>query len=208
MKRIIFSILIFVVRENFSFAQEADSTSQKEAWEFKADLSAFFIPDDFFLLPIVSADHNHLHLEARYNYEDAQTASLFGGYNFSFGNKFSIDLTPIGGVAFGNTNGIVLGYEVEFSYWNLGLYTEGEYLFDSNDPYDNFFYSWTELYYVPADWIWFGIAAQRIREQETALDLQRGVMLALSKKFLTLTGYYFNPFTSDDFWLVTAGATF
>jgi hypothetical protein len=187
---------------------QTDSSSSKVPWEFNAALSAYFIPGDFFLLPVVSVDHNHLHLEARYNYEDDQTASLFGGYNFSFGNKFSVDATPIAGVAFGNTNGIIPGYEVELAFWNLGLYSEGEYLFDLNDNNDNFFYNWSELYYVPADWIWFGIAAQRIREQQTELDLQRGVMLAINKKFLTITGYYFNPFTSDDFGMVTAAVSF
>lgn len=29
--------------------------------------------------------------------------------------------------------------------------------------------------------------------------MHRGVMLAISKKFLTVTEYYFNPFTPDDF---------
>lgn len=205
--RRIFTLLFLFVLMKTALAQ-MDSSSNKLPWEFNADLTAFFIPDDFFLLPVVSVDHNHLHLEARYNYEGDQTASIFGGYNFSFGNKFSVDVTPIAGVAFGNTNGIVPGYEIELAYWNLGFYSEGEYLFDFNDANDNFFYNWSELYYIPADWIWFGIAAQRIREQETNLDLQRGVMLALSKKFLTVTGYYFNPFTSDDFGLITASVSF
>lgn len=58
-------------------------------------------------------------------------------------------------------------------------------------------------FFIPDDFF-----LQPIREQETDLDLQRGVMLALSKKFLTIPGYYFNPFTSDDFGLLTAEVNF
>jgi hypothetical protein len=38
--------------------------------------------------------------------------------------------------------------------------------------------------------------------------MQRGVMLAFSKKFFTLTGYYFNPFTPDDFGVLTVAVSF
>lgn len=207
MRRFTFIVLSLFIWQP-SFAQDADTSQAKEPWVFNADVSAYFFPDDFFLLPVVTADHNHLHLEARYNYEDEQTASLFGGYNLEFGNKFSVAITPIAGVAFGNTDGIVLGYEMELTYWNLGLYSEGEYLFDLNESDFSFFYNWSELYYAPADWIWFGIVAQRLREVDTERDLQRGVFLALQRKWLTVTGYYFNPFTSDQFGVLTLGASF
>jgi len=208
MKKLFILIVIFLVNEDFSFAQQMDSVAKKASWDLHGEVSGYIIPDEYFLLPIVSADHNQLHLEARYNYEDDKTASLFGGYNFSFGNKLSVDFTPMGGFAFGNTDGFVLGYNAEFSYWNLGFSTQAEYLFDFSDPDFNFFYSWNELYYLPADWIWFGVSAQRLREHQTSLDFQRGIFLAVQKKWLTVSGYYFNPFTSDDFWVVTLGVDF
>jgi len=208
MKKIFSFLVLISVLRNELFAQEIDSTAIKEPWEFNADLAAYFMTDDFFLVPVVSTNHGHLHLEARYNYEDFQTGSVFGGYNFSVGNKLTLDATPLIGVSFGNTNAIIPGAEFEITCWNFGLYAETEYVFDLQTGSDSYFNYWGELYYAPADWIWFGITTQKIRVQETPLDLQRGIMLALQKKWITITGYYFNPFSEDDFWILNLGASF
>jgi len=61
---------------------EASSTAvQEEAeqpgWSFSASAYTFFVPDDDdYVMPTFIADHQWLHLEARYNYEDLQTVSL------------------------------------------------------------------------------------------------------------------------------------
>lgn len=206
-KRFLFT-LIFILAKNFSFSQEIDSTVQKEPWQVHAEVSGFIFPGDFYLNPIVWAKKNHLHLEARYNYEDLQTASAFAGYNFEAANKLYLSATPMFGASYGNTNSVIPGLEAELMYGKFGLYIETEYAFDLNDFKDSFFSHWGEWYYSPEDWIWFGVTTQRIRPQQTELDLQRGVMLALQEKWFTLTGYYFNPFTDDDYWIVNLGATF
>ena len=90
----------------------------------------------------------------------------------------------------------------------VGLYTETEYAFDLNNSDDNFFLWWGELYYSPQEWVWFGIATQRLRVRESELDLQRGLMLAFQKDWFIITGYYFNPFTSDRFGILNLGVTF
>ena len=188
MKKYFLITCFLFLKGNFLFAQQADSVSTKEPWKIHADASAFFMPDDFFITPIVWVKRNHLHLEARYNYEDFQTASVLGGYNFSLGDKLHLDATPLLGVSIGNTDAILPGAEFELIYWHIGLYAETEYVFDLQNSSDSYFNYWGELYYFPAEWIWFGIATQRIRVQETDLDLQRGLMLAVQKKWFTITG--------------------
>jgi hypothetical protein len=49
----------------FSFAQETDSSAQHKSWIVHAEVSAFFIPGDFYLNPVAWVKKNHLHLEAR-----------------------------------------------------------------------------------------------------------------------------------------------
>jgi len=51
-----------------------------------------YIPqnEDGYVSPIVAADHGWLHLEARYNYENLRTGSLWAGYNFSAGQEVGI----------------------------------------------------------------------------------------------------------------------
>jgi hypothetical protein len=208
MKKLLLVLLIVFIALQFSFAQETDSSTQQQSWIVHAEVSSFFIPGDFYLNPVAWVKKNHLHLEARYNYEDFETVSFFGGYNFSLGNKLHLDATPMAGFSLGNTTALLPAAEFELTYWNVGLYGEMEYAIVLNESESNFFSYWGELYYSPWEWMWFGIAAQRIRLNETGLDVQRGPMLALQRKWITVTGYYFNPFTADDFWMVNVGLTF
>ena len=61
----------------------------------------------------------------------------------------------LGGV-FGNTTGIAPGYKGSLSWWKLELYSEGEYVFDTGDSSESFFYNWSELTLAPV-----GLAAFR-----------------------------------------------
>jgi hypothetical protein len=64
------------------------------------------------------------------------------GYNFGIDDTLKFTLTPmlLGGV-FGDTTGIAPGYTASLSCWNLALYTEGEYVFDTGNTSENFFYT-------------------------------------------------------------------
>nr|MCU0233200.1 hypothetical protein [Thermoanaerobaculales bacterium] len=65
-------------------------------WAFSAFAYAYFVPDDDdFLQPTVTADRGRLHLEARYNYEDFNTGSLWIGYNLSVEGEVSLVFTPM-----------------------------------------------------------------------------------------------------------------
>ena len=147
---------------------------EESLWEFSAEANMYFLPDQTYLNPVVSADRRRLHLEARYNYEDLDTSSIFAGYNFHAGQVFQFALTPMLGGVFGNSNGIAPGFSFELNYKSWTISSEGEYFFSGGERESNFFYSWSELVYSPADWFWFGVAGQRTRAYKTDLDLQRG----------------------------------
>jgi hypothetical protein len=81
--------------------------------------------DQSYFTPMFTADHKWLHLEARYNYEDQETASLWAGYNLRFGEKLTLEMTPMFGVVFGNTTGVAPGYEISLTWKRLNLSTQG-----------------------------------------------------------------------------------
>lgn len=189
-----------------SYCQENSSDSSE--WLFNTDVNFYFIPDDFFILPVLRADKNNLHLEARYNYEDFKTFSAWIGYNFSGGNNLEYIVTPMIGGIVGNTDGIAPGLELTFEYKNFELYSESEYLFDMKEKENNFFYNWTDLTYSPNDNLWFGISGQRTRLYKTDLEIQRGVFAGLSIKEFELTTYLYNLFFDDPFLLVTLSKDF
>jgi len=178
------------------------------AWAFTVSVSAYMIPDESYVSPVFSADKDRIHLEARYNDEDKETGSIFGGYNFHSGNTLELNVTPLIGIVFGRSDGIAPGFEVEMNYRNFTVSSEGEYFFSSAEKESNFFYSWSEVSYAPTDWFWFGIAGQRTRAYKTDLEIQRGFLLGFGVGNFSLTGYVMNPGWDDAFAMIHLGYEF
>jgi hypothetical protein len=186
-------------------AEETDSNT----WSFVAAGYGYIIPDDqSYFSPTFRADRGWVHLEARYNYEDRKTGSLWLGYNVSFGEKLVLDATPMVGGIFGNTTGVAPGYLFTLSYKKISLYSEGEFVFDTKNSGGNFFYNWNELAYSPTDWIRFGLASQRTRAYQTPLDVQRGFFAGFTYKRVDFTTYIFNAGWTDPTVVLAMGFKF
>ena len=191
-----------------AFAQ-MDSASESPGWRFNAAASFYFIPKDFFVLPVLRADKNKLHLEARYNYEDRETFSGWIGYNFEGGNKLEYAITPMIGGVVGLSNGIAPGVETTLSFKDFEFYSESEYFLDFKSSENFFLYTWTDISYSPKEWLWFGISAQRTRLYKTDRDIQRGLLIGAGLKSWELSTYGYNLFGSDDpFLLLTVSREF
>jgi len=66
--------------------QQPDSPPSK--WKFSAWADVFILPDEPDIFnPTFYARTDKLHLEARYNYEDMNTVSLWAGRRFLFGES-------------------------------------------------------------------------------------------------------------------------
>jgi len=174
-------------------APTAATENTKTAWSFSASAYTYIVPDSNYVQPNFNADRGWLHLEARYNYESLDTGSIWFGYNFSGGKTVQWELTPIIGGVFGDTTGIAPGFKGSLAWWKLELYSENEYVADTGNHEDSFFYNWSELTLVPVDWFRFGLVTQRTRAYKTDRDIQRGLVAGVSFKRLNFTGYAFNP---------------
>jgi hypothetical protein len=206
MKKTLCLTFFVLITCSFTFAQEGTSPVPR-AWEFSTELNFYFFSDDFITLPVIKADKNWLHLEARYNYEDLNTFSGWVGYNFIGGNDFEYSLTPMVGGVVGESNGVAPGFEATLTYKGFELYTESELFIDLE--YDNdFVYAWTDISYSPKDWLWFGISGQRTRLYESGLDIQRGLLVGGGYKSIELTTYFYNPGSDDTFILLALAASF
>jgi hypothetical protein len=173
---------------------DSSGSSPSSAWSYSLTADGYVAPHfEFFVSPIVTADREWLHLEARYNYENQQTGSLWFGYNFSVGHKLVFEATPMIGGVFGDTTGVSPGYEVSLSYKRIVLYSSGEYVFDTKNRNGSFFYSWPQLTYSPLDWFHVGLVAQRTKAYHTSLDTQRGLLVGVSHKKFEFTSYILNP---------------
>lgn len=190
-------------------ASASPQASVPPAWAFRASAAAYFFPDeDDYLQPTVTADRGALHLEGRYNYEDTKSASGFLGWTFEAGRSLTLEVTPMFGVVFGDTDGVVPAAELTFSFHRFEIYSESEYVFDLNNSSDDFFYSWSEFSLRPVDWLRAGVVVQRTRPFGDERDLQRGVLAGVEAGRLDGTVYFFNPGSSDRFFVASVGISF
>jgi hypothetical protein len=166
----------------------------KETWVFSALADGYFVPgEQGYVDPIFTADHCWLHLEARYNYEDLKTGSLFLGYNLNLTPAKNLDmtLTPMLGGVFGRTTGLAPAFVASLTYQKLNLWVSNEYVFDTGDHSSSYFYTWPQLTYTPVDWLHVGLVAQRTQAIQT--DIQGGFLFGLSHNKTEFTSYILDP---------------
>jgi hypothetical protein len=188
-----------------SLTEEAD----KKLWSFSASAYTYLVPDDRdYVQPTFTADRGWLHLEARYNYEALDSGSAWAGYNFNGGEKLAWEFTPMLGGVFGDTRGIAPGYKGSLSWWKLELYSEGEYVFDTDKSSDSFLYNWSELTLSPVDWFRFGLVTQRTRLYKTDRDIQRGVLVGFTWKMMDLSAIVLNPDENKPTFVIAFALTF
>jgi hypothetical protein len=163
-------------------------------WNYAFSTATYVVRNDReYLNPTLTADRYWLHLEARYNYEALKTGSLWLGYNFSFGEKLTLEATPMVGGVFGDVTGFAPGYTASLSYWKLELFTQGEYFIDAANSEGNFFYTWSELSLAPLDWFRFGIVIDRTKAFASELDIRRGALIGVKYKNIDFTTYWLDP---------------
>jgi len=191
---------IVVVVAGQSLAQQTpDSDAPLPVpWKVALTVSGYLLPDQSdYIDPVLTADHRWLHLEARYNYENLRTGSLWAGYNFHAGNELALAITPMVGGIFGRTAGIAPGFEASLSYKRFELSISNEYVFDLRNKSGNFYYSWPQLTYSVTNWFVVGLVAQHTKPFQTKLDTQRGFLVGFSHKRASFTAYIFNVGWTD-----------
>ncbi len=190
-------------------APATPKSPDKEPWAYSLTTDGYIVPDgESYVSPVLTADRQWLHLEARYNYENLNTGSLWAGYNFSAGKKLQLALTPMIGGVFGRTTGIAPGCEASLTYKKLQFSSSNEYVIDTSHISGSFFYSWPEVTYSLLDWLKVGLVAQRTRAYHTSLDTQRGFLVGVSHKKLEFTTYVFDPDLSNPTTVLELGVSF
>lgn len=187
----------------------ASSAVPMNAWTFSATVDGYVVPNgDSYVSPIFTADHNWLHLEGRYNYEDQRTGSFWFGYNFKRGEKLSVVVTPMVGGVVGDTTGVAPGYEVSVTYKKIWVYSTGEYVFDVKNRNGSFFFNWPEGTYSPWNWFHVGLAAQQTKVYRKDLTTDRGFLASISHKNVWFTTYVFNVASPSRIFLLEVSARF
>jgi hypothetical protein len=188
---------------------EQSSEDEKTGWEYSVSAATYFAPhSQDYVNPVLTADHNWLHLEARYNYEALKTGSLFLGYNWSIGEKLVLEITPMLGGVFGNATGIAPGYTVSIGYGPVEFFTQGEYFFDVGTSSGNFFYNWSELSCAPSSWFRFGFVLDRTKLLGTKIAVRRGPLIGFTCKNVDFTTYWLSPGSTESTFVFAVALNF
>jgi hypothetical protein len=186
--------------------QNADTT-----WslEISFTLDNNFFSDRYFAGGSVACDRKWLHAECRYNEEDFNTVSFWGGYNFPGGKKLTYTITPMMGIMAGSTFGVLPGISIELDYKKWTLTDESAFVIYSVSQSDqNYLYTSGELDYSFTDVFYAGIAVSRSRIYQTSLDVQRGICVGLNIKNFSASIYVYDFFSQDTFGLISLSCTF
>jgi hypothetical protein len=190
-------------------APAAAEAPADRAWSFYASTYRYLVPDDgSYWQPTFTADRDRLHLEARYNYEALDTASVWVGVNFSGGDRLAWEVTPMFAGLFGDLEGVAPGYKGSLGWWKVALYSEGEHVVDSGDSADSFSYTWSELTVMPVEWLRLGIAIQQTYAHETDSGSQGGPLVGFSYKNVDVTAYVFDLHADKKTFVIAAGVRF
>jgi hypothetical protein len=181
----------------------------RNPWAYNLTVDGYIIPNSqSYVNPVFMANRGWLYLEARYDYENLRTGSLWVGYNFSARKKLVLNLTPMIGGVFGRTTGIAPGCEASLTYKKVQLSISNEYVFDTTHESGSFYAASPELTYSPLTWLRVGLVAERTKAFHTSLDVQRGFLAGVSHKKWEFTTYIYNAGFTDPTVVLEAGVNF
>ncbi len=140
--------------------------------------------------------------EARYNYEDEKTFSLYVGKTFSNDDVLSYSFTPLAGGAAGLFNGISAGLNMTLDYKNFFFSSQSQYSLSTDHYKNNFYYNWSEIGYQPVNFFYTGVSLQQTNSFQSRTKLEPGVLVGFAFKKFSVPLYWFNLSNSSRYFMV------
>jgi hypothetical protein len=160
-------------------------------------------PVDF--VPIVHVQNRkNWYAEARYNYEEQNSFSIYTGKSFTT-SKADLDytLTPISGIVTGRFEGASIGLNMLAEYRGFFFGSQSQLTASFQKPEEDFFFAWYEIAYELKPWIYFGGSMQHTSYVRTGKNLvEPGVVLGFTLGKWTFPVYGFSPLTEDRYFVV------
>jgi hypothetical protein len=144
---------------------------------------------------------NNWYAEMRYNYEDAQTLSFYGGKTFSGGNAVTYSITPMTGFSTGRFTGMSLANNIETEWKNFYVSSQSQYSIALRNNNQDFFFTWSELGYNISDHVFSGLAMQYTLQADNNI-FEPGIVAGFRFKNISVPFYIFSPFRSGCYFVL------
>lgn len=150
-------------------------------------------------MPVMHYLHpKNWYAEARYNYEDAETFSLYLGRAFTGGtNALNYSVVAMLGGSMGRWQGISTGLNINVDLNNFFFSSQSQYSRSTGGYGDHFEYDWSELGYQSLKWLYAGLSLQHTHDRLTGHDAQPGFMVGFTFNRFTIPVYTFEPFNNS-----------
>ena len=145
---------------------------------------------------------NNWYGEARYNFDELNTFSLYAGKRFSGTGNLSWEATPLIGGLMGQMNGGSVGVNFGMDFRKLFIASQSQYSFSLENNSDRYFYHWSEVGYNATSWLYAGLAIQQTNIYKTLVKLEPGCMIGISIKNLTIPLYAFNTADQERYFVL------
>lgn len=140
--------------------------------------------------------------EARYNFDELNTFSLYAGKKFTGGSNLSWEATPLIGGLMGQMTGGSLGMNFGMGYKRLFFLSQSQYSFSLQHIDDKFFYNWSEMGVEATNWFYAGLALQQTNIYRTEGRMEPGCMIGFSVRNWTIPLYAFNTSEQERYFVL------
>lgn len=144
---------------------------------------------------------NNWYAELRYNYEEVNTLSFFGGKTFSPGGEKRYGLTPLAGFSVGDFTGVSAGLNIDAEWDKTFLASQSQYSMATKQGADNFFFNWSELGCDLSNNFFGGLAVQLTLQHDNN-STEPGFFAGLNFSNISIPVYVFSPFTKDRYFVI------
>ena len=167
---------------------QAQSSAMVEQYYYTRTAGA-----DAMITPMANfTSSNNWYGEARYNFDELNTFSLYAGRKFSGNGNLSWEATPLIGGLMGQMTGGSVGMNFGMDFKKLFFASQSQYSFSIENNTDKFFYNWSELGYNATSWLYAGVALQQTNIYKTIGKLEPGCMIGFSFSNWKIPLYAFN----------------
>jgi hypothetical protein len=159
----------------------------------------------FTFVPIVHVQaRSNWYAEARYNYEENKTFSLYMGKNLSGTKKhLSYSLTPMIGGMLGQFKGGSAALNANLEYKKFFLSSQPQFTAFSGERDRSYIFQWSELGYELKPWLFAGVSVQQTYyTQSKTTCTEPGVLVGVTLGKWILPVYLFSPMSTSRYFVL------
>lgn len=152
----------------------------------------------YLYMPVMHYLHSsNWYAEARYNYEDAETFSLYLGKAITGGKNLNYSIIPMLGGSVGRFQGVSTGLNVDLDYNKFFFSSQSQFSRSTSQHGEYFLYSWSEIGYQGLKWLYAGLSVQHTHDRFSGNTVQPGMMVGFTFNRFTIPVYTFDPFNNN-----------